>query len=73
VGIAVGDDVIQVRTTRSGVEVGRHDGRALDAVVRAGAEIVLGLAAGAFTIDDAPGPVEVDGDPAVVHALFDRR
>lgn len=73
VGIAVDDDVIQVRTTRSGIEAGRHDGRALDAVLRADAAIVLGLAAGAFTIDDAPGPVDVDGDDAVVRALFDRR
>lgn len=73
VGIAIDDEVIQVRTTRSGVDAGPHDGRDLDAVVRADASIVLGLAAGAFTIDDAPGPVEVDGDRAVVLALFDRR
>lgn len=70
VGIAVGGQVLQVRATRSGIEVRPHDDRDLDAVVRADASIVLGLAAGALTLDDARGLVDVEGDEAAVRALF---
>jgi len=73
VGIAVDDQVFQVRGTRAGVEVGRHDGGDLDALVRADAAIVLGLAAGALTLDDVPGLVEIDGDAAAVRAIFSAR
>ena len=70
VGIAVDDDLIQVRTTRSGTEVGPHDGRDLDAVVRADAAIVLGLAVGALTLDDTRGLIDIDGDETAVRAVF---
>ena len=73
VGIAVDDRLLQVRTTSSGVEVGLHDGRDLDAVVRADAAIVLGLAAGALTLDDIPGLVDIDGDEAAVRAVLTSR
>jgi hypothetical protein len=71
VGIAVDGQLLQVRATRSGIEVGPHDGRDLDAVVHADAAIVLGLAAGALTLDDTPGIV--DGDEAAVRAIFTPR
>jgi DNA-binding HxlR family transcriptional regulator len=70
VGIAVDDHLLQVRTTRSGTEVSPHDGRDLDAVVRADASIVLGLAAGALTPNDTLGLVDVEGDEAAVRAVF---
>lgn len=70
VGIAVDDGLLQVRSTRSGVAVSPHDGRDLDAVVRADPAVVLGLAAGALALDDVRGLVEVDGDEDVVRALF---
>ncbi|WP_329234936.1 helix-turn-helix transcriptional regulator [Actinoallomurus sp. NBC_01490] len=70
VGIAVDGRLLQVRSTRSGVEVALHDGRDLDVVVRADAPIVLGLAAGALTLDDVHGLVDIDGDEAAVRALF---
>ena len=70
VGIAVDHDVVQVRATRAGVDVRPHDGRDLDAVVRASAQVVLGLAAGALTLDDAAALVDVDGDDTAVRALF---
>jgi DNA-binding HxlR family transcriptional regulator len=70
VGIAVDGHLVQVRTTRSGVEVGPHDGRDLDAVVRADAQIVLGLAAGVLTLDDTRGLVDVEGDAAAIRAVF---
>ena len=73
VGIAVDDHLLQVRTTRSGTEVSPHDGRDLDAVVRADASIVLGLAAGALTLDDTLGLVDIEGDEAAVRAVFNPR
>ncbi|GAA4521318.1 winged helix-turn-helix transcriptional regulator [Actinoallomurus oryzae] len=70
VGIAVDGRLLQVRSTRSGVEVALHDGRDLDVVVRADAPIVLGLAAGALTLDDVHGLVDVEGDETAARALF---
>ena len=72
VGLEIGDPPLQLRATRSGFEVGPHDGRALDATVRADPAYVLGLAAGAFTLSDARalGLVEIDGDESVVRTVF---
>src|SRR5919108_1203288 len=70
VGIAVDDHLLQIRTTRSGTEVRPHDGRELDAVVRADASIVLGLAAGVLGLDDTRGLVDIEGDEAAVRAVF---
>ncbi|MFG2005020.1 winged helix-turn-helix transcriptional regulator [Spirillospora sp. NPDC048911] len=73
VGIAVDGQLLQLRATRSGVEVTLHAGGALDAVVRADAPIVLGLAAAAFTLDDVGGLVDIEGDETAARALFDCR
>ncbi|MGW0733152.1 winged helix-turn-helix transcriptional regulator [Streptomyces sp. NPDC002851] len=73
VGIAVDDQLLQVRTTRSGIEVSLHDGRDLDAVVRADASIVLGLAAGVLPLNDSLGLVDIEGDEAAVRAVFTPR
>jgi DNA-binding HxlR family transcriptional regulator len=73
VGLDVSDDpLLQLRATRSGFEVGPHDGRALDATVHADPAYVLGLAAGALTLSDARGLglVEIDGDESIVRTLF---
>ena len=71
VGIAVeGPHLVQVRTTRSGTQVGPHDGRDLDAVVRAEAPIILGLAAGVLDLDDTRGLVDIEGDESAVRAVF---
>jgi DNA-binding HxlR family transcriptional regulator len=70
VGIAVDDHLLQVRTTRSGIAVSPHDGRDLDAVMRADASIVLGLAAGVLSLDDTRGLVDIEGDEAAVRAVF---
>ncbi len=72
VGIAVDDRLLQVRATRSGTEVSAHDGRDLDAVVRADAAIVLGLAARVLTLDDMRGLVDIEGDETAVRAVFER-
>jgi len=70
VGVAVDDQLFEVRATRSGIEVNPHDGGDLDAVVRADAAIVLGLAAGVLTFDDTLGLVDLEGDEAAVRAIF---
>jgi DNA-binding HxlR family transcriptional regulator len=70
VGIAVDGVLVQVRTTHSGTEVSPHDGRDLDAVMRADAPIVLGLAAGALDLDDIRGLIDIEGDEAAVRAVF---
>lgn len=72
VGLEIGGPPFQLRATRSGFEVGPHDGRDLDATVRADPACVLGLAAGALTLSDARalGLVEIDGDESVVHTVF---
>lgn len=70
VGIAVDSRLVQVRAARSGVEVSPHDGTDLDAVLRADAPIVLGLAAGVLTLDDIRELVTIEGDESAVRALF---
>jgi DNA-binding HxlR family transcriptional regulator len=70
VGIAVDGQLLQVRAERSYLEVSLHDGRDLDAVVRADATIVLGLAAGALTLNDTIGLVDIEGNEAAVRAVF---
>lgn len=72
IGLEIGGPPFQLRATRSGFEVGPHDGRALDATVRADPAYILGLAAGALTLTDACafGLVEIDGDESVVRTVF---
>jgi DNA-binding HxlR family transcriptional regulator len=73
VGIEVDGQLLQVRATRSDVAVSPHDGRDLDALVRADAPIVLGLVAGVLTLDDTRGLVHIEGDEAAVQAIFTPR
>lgn len=68
---AVDDAVVQVRATSTGVEVDRHDGRQLDAVISADAQIVLGLAVGMLTLDNVADLVDIDGDETAVRHIFD--
>lgn len=71
VGIAVDDVMVQVRAPSSGIEVSLHDGRDLDAVVRADPSVLLGLPAGALTLDEARGLIDIEGDEKAVRAIFD--
>jgi DNA-binding HxlR family transcriptional regulator len=72
VGLEIGGRLFELRATRRGFQVGPHDGRDLDATVRADPACVLGLAAGALTLSDARalGLVEIDGDESVVRTVF---
>ncbi|WP_063006532.1 winged helix-turn-helix transcriptional regulator [Nocardia salmonicida] len=71
IGLEIGA-LFQLRATGSGFEVGRYDGGDLDATVRADPAYILGLAAGALTLNDALalGLFEIEGDESVVRAVF---
>lgn len=70
VGIAVDDQLLGVRVTRSAIAVSLHDGRDLDAVVSAEPSIILGLAAGMLDLQQVRGLIEIEGDEEAVRALF---
>lgn len=73
VGIEIAGELVQVRATPAGIDVGARDGRDLDAVVRADVSIVLGLAAGVLALDEVLGLIEIDGDEAAVRTVFGAR
>lgn len=70
VGMRVDGGMVQVDATADGIVVRRPDGTPLDAVLTAEAPYVLGLAAGALTLDDVEGVVGVEGDEAALRALL---
>ncbi|MEB3034269.1 winged helix-turn-helix transcriptional regulator [[Mycobacterium] nativiensis] len=70
VGIAVEGGTVQLRATQSGIEVGMPDGSEFDAVLKAEAPLVLGLAAGALSLDDIAALVEIDGDESALRTVF---
>lgn len=71
VGIVVDDEQLQIRATRAGFEVTAPDGRMFDAVVSGNGQIILGLAAGAITLDHVAGLVNIEGDESAARAVFD--
>lgn len=72
VGLEIGDAPLQLTATRAGFEVGPQDGRTPDATIHTDPACLLGLAAGALTLDDARalGLVEIGGDESVVRTVF---
>ncbi|TDO14082.1 HxlR family transcriptional regulator [Mycobacterium sp. BK086] len=72
VGIDIDGDVIQLRSSRSGVVVSLPDGREFDASLRTDAQIALGLATGLLTLDDVAAQIDVEGDRTAVQAVFAR-
>ena len=70
IGIAVEGGLIQARAHRAGIDVTPHDGRELDAVISADAQIVLGLAVGMLDLDQVRGMVAIDGDEATVRGVL---
>jgi DNA-binding HxlR family transcriptional regulator len=71
VGLAVDGVMVQLRATESGVDVGRPDGRELDAVLTAEGALVLGLSAGVLSLDDVRAFIEIDGDESALRTFFD--
>jgi DNA-binding HxlR family transcriptional regulator len=70
VGVAVDGELAQIRATRTGFDVTTPDGRAFDAVVSGEGQIILGLAAGAITLDDVAGLVDIEGDETAARLIF---
>ena len=70
VGIAVDDQLLGVRITRSAIAVNLHDDHDLDAVVSAEPSIILGLAAGMLDFQQVRELIEIEGDEEAVRALF---
>lgn len=71
VGLAVDGVMVQLRAAESGVDVGRPDGRELDAVLTAEGALVLGLSAGVLSLDDVRALIDVDGDESALRNFFD--
>ncbi|CQD02060.1 helix-turn-helix transcriptional regulator [Mycobacterium timonense] len=71
VGITVDGVTVQLRATDSGVVVERHDGRKLDGVLAAEAQLVFGLAVGVLSLDDVVALVDIDGDESALRSFFD--
>ncbi|WBP93502.1 helix-turn-helix domain-containing protein [Mycolicibacterium neoaurum] len=72
IGLAGDDMALQLNASRTGFTVGTPDGRELAGTLHAAPEYILGLAAGALTIDDARalGLIEIDGDEAAVRSIL---
>lgn len=71
VGITVDGVTVQLRATDSGVVVDRPDGRKLDGVLTAEAQLVFGLAVGVLSLDDVAAHVDIDGDESALRTFFD--
>lgn len=71
VGIVVDGVTVQLGAAEAGIDVGWPDGRKLDAVLTAEAQIVLGLAAGLLALDDVAPLVDITGDLAALRVFFD--
>lgn len=71
VGLTVDGTTVQLRATESGIDVAVHDGRKLDAVLTAEAQLVLGLAAGVLKLGDVAALVHIDGDEAALRNFFE--
>lgn len=72
IGLAVEEQLFQVQATDAGLEVARHDGRPLDAVLRGDAMVILGLAVGVLDLAGIREHVEIEGDEGAVRAFFAR-
>ncbi|MEH3138023.1 MAG: helix-turn-helix domain-containing protein [Mycolicibacterium neoaurum] len=72
IGLAGADMALQLNASRAGFTVGTPDGRELAGTLHGAPEYILGLAAGALTIDDARalGVIEIDGDEAAVRSII---
>jgi len=71
IAVDVDDELIDVRVTRTGVEVVAHGSVEVDATIRADASVVLGLAAGVLTLDQIAGLATIEGDESAIRTVFD--
>ncbi|MEP9395638.1 helix-turn-helix domain-containing protein [Gordonia sp. VNQ95] len=62
------EGTIVITSTRSGFEFGGSADGPVDAVIRTGADVLLGVAVGMLPVDS----LDIDGDRSAVSAVFDR-
>jgi len=72
VAVDVGEELIAVRVTRTSVQVIAHDGRDVDATIRADPSVILGLAAGELRVDQIAALATIEGDQNAIGTVFDR-
>ncbi|GAA1479628.1 winged helix-turn-helix transcriptional regulator [Gordonia sinesedis] len=72
IGIELDQEMFQVHAGAEGLEVARHDGRPLDAVLRAEPTLILGMAAGVLRLEDLREVVRIEGDETAVRQIFTR-
>ncbi|MCZ4536987.1 helix-turn-helix domain-containing protein [Gordonia terrae] len=72
IGLAFGDTAMELHATRSTIDIGALSGRELNATITAEPVVILGLAAGALTLDDARalGAINIDGDETALQKIF---
>ncbi len=71
VGITVDGVTVQLQTTDRGIDVGRPDGRQLDAALTGEAQLVFGLAVGLLSLDDIASVVDITGDQSALRNFFE--
>lgn len=71
VGITVDGVTVQLQTTDRGIDVGRPDGRQLDAALIGEAQLVFGLAVGLLSLDDIASVVDITGDQSALRNFFE--
>jgi DNA-binding HxlR family transcriptional regulator len=72
VAVDVGEELIAVRVTRTSVQVIAHDGRDVDATIRADPSVILGLAAGELRADQIAALATIEGDQNAIGTVFDQ-
>ena len=72
VAVDVGEELIAVRVTRTSVQVIAHDGRDVDATIRADPSVILGLAAGELRVDQIAALATIEGDRNAIGTVFDQ-
>ena len=72
VAVDVGEELIAVRVTRTSVQVIAHDGRDVDATIRADPSVILGLAAGELRVDQIAALATIEGDQNAIGTVFEQ-
>lgn len=70
IGVAVDGEMVHIHAAPAGITVGPPDDQRPDAVVRAEAQLILGLAAGMLTMDSAADLLRIEGDIGAVRTVF---
>lgn len=70
VGVEVDGEMLHMRAAPDGITVGAAGDHRPDAVIRTDAAVILGLAAGALTLDTAREMIDIDGDIEVLRTVF---